>query len=153
MALFLKWLYPECRLIFLVRNPYHAYRSYRRFSKPWYIHWPHQRQSSPESFGAHWLRLTQSFQQEAENLGALLIQYEKLLDPQFDWSVLEAHIGHPVDKSALEHRVTGHTNNDPSDPATLMEELVRLSNVVGTYASSLGYWLPAPSDLRRQETG
>lgn len=153
MALFLKWLYPDCRLLFLVRNPYHAYRSYRRFPKPWYTHWPHQRLDTPERFGTHWLRLTQSFHQQAENLGALLLRYEQLLDPQFDWSPVEAHIGHPVDMGALEHRITGHAKNDPSDPTTLMEELVRLSNIVGSYATSLGYWLPAPSDLRQSNAG
>jgi len=148
MALFLKWLYPHCRLIFLIRNPYYAYHSYRRFDSAWYTRWPDHPLVSPEQFGVHWLNLAQSFLAQAEELGAMVLRYEELRLPGFDWTEVEQHIGHTVDREAMEYQVTGRNPDAKhTDPATLDQELLQLSNVVNTFASSIGYWLPTPDDL------
>jgi len=148
MALFLKWLYPHCRLVFLIRNPYYAYRSYRRFDSAWFTRWPDHPLASPEQFGVHWLNLAQSFLAQAEELGAMVLRYEELRLPGFDWTEVEQHIGHTVDREAMEYQVAGHNPDAKhTDPATLDQELLQLSNVVNTFASSIGYWLPTPDDL------
>jgi hypothetical protein len=149
MAFFLKWLYPRSRFVFLIRNPYFAYRSFRRFKDIWHVRWPTQPISSPEHFGASWLRLAQDFLSTAEELGSMVLRYEDITSPEFDWAAVEQHIGHTVDKTQLELRVTGHHREmNPVDPATLNQELFRLSNVVHSCASSIGYWLPTPSELQ-----
>ena len=148
MALFLKWLYPGCRLVFLIRNPYYAYRSYRRFDSTWFARWPDHPLTSPEQFGAHWLSMAQGFLAQAEELGAMVLRYEDIKSPDFNWTAVEQHIGHSLDRGAVEYRVSGH---DPdaklTDLETIHRELFRLSNVVNTFASSIGYWLPTPDDL------
>jgi hypothetical protein len=147
-ARFLKWLYPQSRFLFLIRNPYFAYRSYQRFQRVWYARWPDQPISSPEQFGANWLRLTKSFLSAAQELGAMTLRYEEITSPEYDWTDVEHHIGHPVDTAQMLHKVTGHSPNaDPRDPAALHQELYRLSDVVHDVASSLGYWLPTPAEF------
>ena len=68
MASYLRWLFPDARFVFLVRNPFDAYRSYRQWDwydnwpfHTWYDRWPSEPIDSPESFGSHWRRLAGGF--------------------------------------------------------------------------------------------
>ena len=81
-AYYLKWLYPNARFIFLVRNPLDAYISYCRYGRNWYDTWPDRPVFTPRAFGEHWRALTESFVRDAAALGALLVRYEDLIRPQ-----------------------------------------------------------------------
>jgi hypothetical protein len=74
---YLRWLYPQAKFVFLVRDPLDAYRSYRsRLS--WYARWPDRMVSNPYDFGAHWARLCRDFLMlERQSVGPL-VRYEAL---------------------------------------------------------------------------
>jgi hypothetical protein len=55
-AAYLRWLYPRAKFIFLIRNPYAAFRSFaarRDKGWRWYHRWP-EHPVTPELFGRHW---------------------------------------------------------------------------------------------------
>lgn len=76
-ALYLKWLYPYAKFIFLYRNPYHAFCSYRKWRR-WYKTWPDEPIFTPRQFGKHWKNLVDDFLANHEKVGGILLQYEKL---------------------------------------------------------------------------
>ncbi|HEX5446610.1 MAG TPA: sulfotransferase [Pirellulales bacterium] len=41
-AAYLKWLFPRAKLLFLIRNPWDAYRSYAARGQQWFVRWPDQ---------------------------------------------------------------------------------------------------------------
>ena len=104
-AHYLKWLYPNARIVLLVRHPLAAFRSYKRLTW-WYTVRPEFRVDSVWKFMSHWAYLANSFVEESKALGALLVRYEDLreghpileqladyLDFSFDPTVLAATIG------------------------------------------------------------
>lgn len=76
-ACYLRWLFPKARFLFLYRNPYDAYRSYRRW-RDWYRSWPDQPVFTPDSFGRLWSDLTGDFVENHQKVDGLLIRYEEL---------------------------------------------------------------------------
>jgi hypothetical protein len=80
-ARYLQWIYPNAKFVFLVRNPFDAYRSYK--GRRWYTVNPVARVRTVFGFVAHWRLLTNSFLEEREALGALMLRYEDLIrDPR-----------------------------------------------------------------------
>lgn len=77
---YLRWLYPHAKFLFLVRDPLHAYRSYRgRLS--WYARWPDRMVSDPYDFGVHWARLCREFLALQRRAPWPLVRYEELGQP------------------------------------------------------------------------
>lgn len=102
-AAYLKWLYPNCRILLLVRHPLHAYLSYKR--KRWYTVRPHHRVSGVIRFMAHWSYLAQSFINNEDELGARLVKHEDLQvdDPVLDQ--LEQFLGIRIRRSTLADKI------------------------------------------------
>jgi hypothetical protein len=103
-AHYLRWLYPRCRILFLVRHPLDAWRSYRAQGGNWYLARPHARLEGAAAFLRHWARLSDSFLTEREGLGALLVRYEDLVDGSGTKAVAEA-LGSRIDEDVLAARV------------------------------------------------
>lgn len=104
-AHYLKWIFPQCRIIYLVRNPIDAYRSYKRKSY-WFTERPDFRIDSATKFMSHWAYLADSFLKTADELDACLVRYDQLakdpaiisrlsdyLDCELDASVISQTIG------------------------------------------------------------
>jgi hypothetical protein len=140
-ASFLQWLYPEAHFLFLIRNPYNAYKSYRMFPKPWYLHQPDLLIDTVEKFANHWLNCSISFIQSSKSLNAKIIQYEHMIAPDFDWTDIENFLGFEVDKNALKNKVDGK-NFHSLNPESLEHELNQLEQLVNPLASKLGYSRP-----------
>ncbi len=80
-ACYLKWLFPQARFLFLYRNPYDAFRSYRQW-RNWYRRWPDEPIFTPGRFGQCWKELTTDFVQNHQKVGGLLLRYEQLRTPE-----------------------------------------------------------------------
>lgn len=105
-ALYLKWLYPKAKFIFLVRNPYQSYNSFKAFEDSWYAAWPTERIYNPYSFAKHWNRLVSEFFDVYDNVSGIFIQYEDLIAK--DQSMIEKinqYLGMQIDASILEKKV------------------------------------------------
>ncbi len=137
-ASFLKWLYPDSHFLLLIRNPYDAYKSYRKYPKPWYIRSPDILMDSVEKFASHWLNCCQSFLQHRSSLKAITIHYEQIINPDFDWTEIESYLGLSVDKSALQHKIDG-LSNLAGVSINIDTELEQLEKLVSPLATQLGY--------------
>lgn len=136
-AYYLKWLYPNARILFLVRNPIHCWRSYRP-KRYWHWHWPDDQVTTPQAFGRHWVQLAQSYLDHADDLGALLCKYEDLKSPDFHEEFV-AFLGHDVlEPEALDH-IQGQGRKTPRDIPLLEKRL--LWSEVGPTAERFGYSL------------
>jgi hypothetical protein len=134
-AHYLRWLYPECRLVFLVRHPLDAWRSYRAQGSDWYLERPDRQVRTARAFLAHWARLAASFAAEHEELGALLLRYEDLVGDGGAAKELADHVGCRIDPDVLRARIgaSGGRRRDPRAARWLCA--MRYREVM----SSLGY--------------
>ncbi len=90
-ACYLQWLFPNAKFLFLYRNPYHAYASYRKWGG-WYRKWPEEPIFTAARFGAVWKELTSDFLENHQKVGGLLLRYEELRS-QATRSRIEEYIG------------------------------------------------------------
>jgi Sulfotransferase family len=136
-AVYLKWLFPRAKFLFLIRNPYEAWRLYAaRAAKgwKWYNHWPDE-SVTVHGFAAHWQRLVTSFLNDHRNANGLVVRYEDL--ERGDYAAVEDHLGFALSREA------GHVNPSDGGPPPLMElpesDRAALEERLGTLAASLGY--------------
>ena len=79
-ARFLKWLYPDARFVFLVRDPWRCWNSY--CGNKWVYSWPNVYVETALPFAKIWHRNTQQFLQWNDP-SLLIVKYEDLLkDPK-----------------------------------------------------------------------
>ncbi|MFQ5745732.1 MAG: sulfotransferase [Gemmatimonadota bacterium] len=135
-AAWLRWLFPEARFLFLYRNPYRAYRSYRVF-RNWYDRWPAQPVLTPGHFGRHWRALVEGFLSGAEAVGGLLVPYEDLCSGRLPVETLENFLELELDRGVLDRRVPGRARG-ALDPIPRSERRI-LRRAVEPVASRLGY--------------
>jgi hypothetical protein len=88
----------------------------------------------------------------AEELDAVVVRYEELISPGLDWGTLEPDFGDQSDEGGMPAAVVDPHGELP-DPPDILVELFRLSNVVGSYALSIGYPLPTPAELSGKSVG
>jgi hypothetical protein len=149
VAHFLQLVYPGARFVFLVRNPYDAYRSYvtkiNENGNPlgWHHRWPDDRVASPEHFGRIWRGLADSMQRHGSRVRGRIVRYEDLSRPETIRS-LEA-IGLPVDHRRLDQSVGSSYSEDRPGSALSAEEEHALRSVVGAVAEDFGYFGPTRS--------
>jgi hypothetical protein len=139
-AAYLKWLYPNARFLFLVRDPLAAYKSYRIF-RPWYDRWPESPVLTPGAFGRHWAGIAESFLQGHVELDARLIRFEDLIGGQTEIGELSTYLDLDLDPEVLGRRVTGRGTATLADVPAVEYRLLR--RAVEPVASSLGYDLSA----------
>lgn len=137
---YLRWLYPNARFVLLVRNPCHAWRSYR--GKIWYASWPDQPVYTAATFARVWRTLAADFLAEAAASDVLFVRYEDLVQGGEAVAALEVHLNLQVDRSVLGNRIRGAEGpNKPPRPSARMEAfedwLVR--RLAGPVARSLDY--------------
>jgi len=133
-AYWLRWLFPKAVFLFIYRNPYDAYVSFRGL----YFHerWPDKPVYTPAQFGAHWRRTAEGIVSEFDRVGGLLIKYEDLVSGAFSLDALEAHIGMPVARDLLRKKV-GSSGHDLSAIPRVEFEMLR--RAVDPVAKRLGY--------------
>jgi hypothetical protein len=100
-AAFLRWLYPQAKFIFLIRNPYDAFRSYaarREEGWKWFHRWP-DHPLTAELFGRHWQETAGSFLAAGEALGGLVVHYEEL--EHGGWELIRNYVGFELSTAAM----------------------------------------------------
>jgi len=115
-ARYLKWLYPNAKFIFLVRDPFKSYNSFKAISTTWFSSWPFSPVYNPYTFVKHWNRLVSEFLKVQESVEGIFIKYEDLIDK--DDGVLEeinAYLDINIDPTILKKKV-GSTVKDEQLP-------------------------------------
>lgn len=142
-AVYLKWLFPRGRFLYVFRNPYDAYRSYRRFRKQvWYESWPDRPMLTPARFGAHWQKLLRGFLDGCERLNGRLVKYEDLCAGRLSIDSLAEYLQLNLRRDVLSVRISSGrsaTGRDPANPHVTQAELRLLRKAVEPLASELGY--------------
>ena len=113
-AWYFRALYPECKILMLYRNPFDAYRSYRRWRMGVFRRWPDRFVATPYQFGRNWAELTRGYLDGHREVGAFLLRYEDL-DDAAQIERLEEYLGWKVPRSSqirkIRDRVADHAEN------------------------------------------
>jgi len=155
-ALYLKRIYPDARFIFLHRNPYDAFLSYRMLheirthSYWWYHRWPDEQVATAEHFGAIWSRLTESFIRWAPEVGGTVVAYEDLTRGS-KFSAIADAADVPIDESILESKVGGTRQQrgewDRASHELTATEMAGLRETAGRLGRALGYVGPSTGGI------
>ena len=149
VAHFLQLIYSQARFVFLVRNPYDAYRSYftkitnGRNRMGWYYSWPDDRVASPEHFGRIWRGLAESMQRHGSRVRAQMIRYEDLSKPETITQLEQ--IGLSLDQVQMEQKVGSSYSDVRRDRALSADEVQAVRSVTGAVAEDFGYFGPSRS--------
>lgn len=139
-ALYLKWLYPNARFVFIYRNLFDAYLSWRGNS--WLSEWPGYYSYSPIAYARHWKLLLSGFLDGHREVDAMLIRYEDLIAGKVDLPKLAAHIGiQRIDAAVLEERIASPNDGKwrgKKRHLTLLEKAA-LKSIAGGLLKRLGY--------------
>ena len=143
-AIYLNWLFPKAKFLFLYRNPYDAYVSYQQRGKYvvwpydyWYNKWPYEPINTPHSFGLHWKNLLAGYLSGYQKVKGMLIKYEDLCDGNLDFDALEKLVNLKLDKSLLQVKIKG--NNQENSYQITENHLLALKETVEPLASKVGY--------------
>lgn len=132
-------LFPGTRIVFLVRDPYDAFRSYRSRGG-WYERFPDRPVFDAETFARHWMRLTRSFLDNADRMGALLVSFEDMTRDPATLQRISEHTGVRIDPAVLEIHARGKDTGEVSPIRP--KEMRVLAEVWGELPASLGYATP-----------
>ncbi len=141
-AKYLKWLYPNAKFVFLYRNPFDAFSSYRKHGAPWYLSWPDEPVFTPTAFGHLWKRLTTDFLTYATELDAHLVKFEDLASSVEAVEALANYLDLALRKDVVEKRVG--SSRSVKDNGLWLPAIDRylLRRAVSPLAQELGYHAP-----------
>ncbi|MBS3805308.1 MAG: sulfotransferase [Oleiphilaceae bacterium] len=140
-AEFLHWLFPNARFLFIYRNPFDAYQSYKNFqpAKNWYVRWPDKTAFTTAKFAKHWRELASDFVKNASNVDGMLVKYEDLIDGRVNLDVLADYCELDIDKSILEVRLGGMNKAGCGVSSLTGIERLIISRCTAPTACQLGY--------------
>jgi hypothetical protein len=151
-AYYLRRLYPDARFVFVVRNPYDAFLSYRVFHdvRPgmpwWHWDWPDVQIRTAADFGRMWQRITASFLVWSPRLDGVLTPFEEF-SVGIGIDRVEESIGEEVDRAVLDlridRRVGAPVDLDGVETRLVGDEESQIREVAGPLAASLGYEGPS----------
>lgn len=136
-AAYLKWLFPQAKFLFLVRNPYDAWRSYSAVEAGgwrWYYRWPDD-PVTLSRFARNWRELAGDFIKNHQKVDGILVRYEDIA--RGDLAAVEDYLGVPLSREILCRDPRG---NLPVPRASLSDsDCVALESEVGSVVAELGY--------------
>jgi hypothetical protein len=91
-ALYLKLLFPKARFVFLVRDPYACYASFRHYIKSDFHAWPERPIRWAGEFGRLWRELALDLERVAPRVDALWLKYEDYVTDPALHEKLCAHV-------------------------------------------------------------
>jgi hypothetical protein len=134
-ANYLEWMYPDAKFIFLIRNPWDCWRSYKGYA--WTYRWPKQVVSKVAQFAMLWKKQTSGLLQFA-GPNSMVLRYEDFLKDDFDWDGLREFTELPnITKKATKQRIRGVL----TEPLPVVEsDLAVIQSICGPLANQLGYF-------------
>lgn len=135
-ARYLRLLFPGAKFVFLIRNPFHAYGSYRGAALPWFERWPDRLTVTARQFGRVWTRLTEDFLENHAALGGLLLRYEDLVSDPGTVERLSAYLDLALSPATAARPLRGDPQKKEAFP--FFERRLLMSEVRGP-ARRLGY--------------
>ncbi len=103
-ARYLRWLFPKAKFLFLYRNVYDCYQSYK--GSKWYTVWPHSHCKTPFDFANHWKLLLQGYLEGYKEVDGRLIKYEDLIAGKIDLAELAKYLGlSNIDESVMKEKI------------------------------------------------
>lgn len=133
-ALYLRLLFPRASFVFLHRNPYDAWQSFRQNHRGSAYRDGH-RVWTARDFGRVWSHLVDDALSRASLVDGLVLRYEDVAHGRA-LPALEAHLGQPVARDALTVRIG--SSRRPSSPTARLGH-ARLRRAVEPLAGALGY--------------
>lgn len=137
-ALYLRWLYPKAKFLFLYRNPLDAYRSYARYGRSWYDIFPNKPMFTPTAFGTHWRQLMEGYLRDAKKLDALLVRYEDLIGDGPPMEEIDSYLGIRMNHTVLDAKVGSSERGGKKVQVSRLEKWL-LKRAVSPMAEALGY--------------
>jgi hypothetical protein len=135
-ARYLRLLFPGAKFLFLIRNPFDAYRSYREAWNPWFERWPDGLTVTAGQFGEMWTRLAGDFVESHATAGGLLLRYEDLVSNPATTGRVSEYLGLPLTPELAAASVRG--NPHPRQALPKLERWLLLKQVRGL-SQKLGY--------------
>lgn len=138
-AHYLRWLFPNAKFLFIVRNPIDAFRSWK--GNRWRSPWPGYYRNSAIAFGRHWCTLADGFLAGYHSLGGMFIRYEDLIGGQFNTDELAAYLEFDsIDSTPLRRRIDTPKDKGPRKKrrVSLLDRLL-ISTICGSTMKKLGY--------------
>jgi hypothetical protein len=133
-AMYLKWLFPNAKFLFLYRNPYHAYRSCYDW-RNLYWQWPDKGISTPTLFGQCWAKQVYGFLTQYHKVDGYLVKYEDLCTRKDVIEGIASYLDADIDASILDSKI-GSSKRNREAPRHLVHQLKKAVNPL---AESLGY--------------
>ena len=138
VAQFIQWLYPDARFVFLLRNPYDAWSSYKEAA--WYYQWPKMLVKDVLVFSKLWRKNVESFLEFPDTSNSIIIRLEDITsDIESHLTLLEEHCRVSIKREALNIKIRGMEK--PALPVTEKEEAI-IRKTCGDLATNLGYFAP-----------
>lgn len=111
---YLKWLYPKAKFVYLHRNPYDAYASFRDYPKVAFLSWPNEPIVTARDYGKAWVKLVSEFTTLAQQGTGVIVRYDNLKSPETR-RMLSDYLGvHVADANALSRIVKPGVIDDES---------------------------------------
>jgi len=134
-AIYLKWLFPKARFVFIYRDVYSSYLSVRR--RAWLSLWPGYSATSIVAFAHHWNYLLSGFIDRHQEVDGLLVKYEDLISDSVSLDKLAEHVGvAAINKNILNSQVGKRSAR--RKPLMFIEKLI-LDRVTKSTRKKLGY--------------
>ncbi|MEC7985595.1 MAG: sulfotransferase [Myxococcota bacterium] len=137
-AFFLQWLYPNARFIFLHRNPYDAWSSYK--GARWCYQWPKVIVEDVRLFAKLWRRNFESFLPMQSHPNTINILFEDLVrNPENMIPLLEEHCDVRIKREVMTQKIRGV---DKKKMWVSEKEQEIIHQICGDIAEPLGYLGP-----------
>ena len=143
-ALYLKLLFPKARFVFLVRDPFAAFASFRHYIKSDFHAWPERPIRWAGEFGRLWRELALDLERVAPEVDALWLRYEDYLtDPALHEKLclhVDADLRPPSELSLIPSAgQVGATQTAKPENRLLWYERRALKRALGDAGARLGY--------------
>lgn len=138
-ARYLNWLFPNARFIFIYRDLFDAYKSWR--GNTWGSVWPGYFSWSPIAFARHWRFLVEGYLSGYKDVDGILVKFEDLISGKVDIDWLASHIGvKKIDSSVLDKKIGAPEarKKKRKKVITPVERMI-LSAIAGPVLAQLGY--------------
>ena len=138
-ARYLKWLFPDARFIFIYRNLFDAYKSWK--GNKWYSAWPGYFSYSPIVFARHWRLLLEGFFDSCKEVDGIIVKFEDLISGKINLDQIADHIGvKELDPLIMEQKIGSpeHSNKRRSNKLTRLDRII-LSFIGGSILTKAGY--------------